>query len=94
MGRKSFLAAEETKQKVTVLIYGQEYVVRGEEEPVYMEELARYVDKKMKQIAQHFPHLPVTKLAMLTALNIADELHKLQEDYNTLIRLIEEEKKA
>ena len=57
-----------------------------------MEMLAGYVDKKMKQIGQRNPQLPMAKVAVLAAVNIADELSKLQEDYDQLVKMIEEEK--
>lgn len=77
-----------------MVIYGQEYTIKGDESREYVETVARYVDKKMRQISQKSPHLTLPKVAVLTALNIADELYKLQEDYEALIRLIEEGKKA
>jgi cell division protein ZapA len=82
------------KQRVTVTIYGQEYVVKGVETAEYLNTLAAFVDKKMKQLNQRNPNLSLLKVAVLSALNIADELHKLQEDYDALINLIEEEKKG
>lgn len=81
------------KSKVTVTIYGQEYVVRGDEAPSHLERLAQYVDQKMKEINSKYPHLLPTKVAVLTALNLANELQKLQEEYDSLIKLIQEEKK-
>lgn len=82
----------EEKSRVTVKIYGEEYVVKGYAEPEYIEGIAAYVDKKMRLIGQRNPHLSVSKVAVLAALNIADELTRLQEDYDSLVRLLEEEK--
>jgi cell division protein ZapA len=82
-----------TPGRTTVIINGSEYAVKGET-PEYIRILATYVDKKMQQVGQKFPHLPEQKLAVLTALNIADELHKVQQDYDTLVKLIQEEKRA
>lgn len=79
--------------RTVVVINGCEYAVKGEA-PEYIRELAAYVDKKMRQVGQRFPHLTEQKLAVLTALNIADELHKVQQDYDTLVKLIQEEKRA
>ncbi|MDH7578407.1 MAG: cell division protein ZapA [Bacillota bacterium] len=80
------------KSRVTVKIYGEEYVIKGYAQPEYIEGIAAYVDKKMRLIGQKNPHLAVSKVAVLAALNIADELTKLQEDYDSLVRLLEEEK--
>lgn len=80
--------------KVTVTICGQDYIVKGGETPEYMEMLAAYVDKKMRQISDKYPHFPPVKVAVLAALNIADELNKVQQDYATLVKLIQEERRA
>lgn len=79
--------------KVTVEILNEEYVVRGEENPDYIDMLATYVDRRMKMFQKRNPNLSSTKIAVLTALNLADELNKLQEDYDELIKKMEEEKK-
>jgi len=79
--------------KVTVEIFNEEYVVRGEENPDYIDMLATYVDRRMKMVQKRNPNLSSTKIAVLTALNLADELNKLQEDYDELIKKMEEEKK-
>lgn len=79
--------------KVSVDIFGEEYTVKGAEKPEYIQMLAAYVDRRMKMIQQRNPNLSNTKLAVLTALNLADELNKLQEDYDELVKALEEEKK-
>lgn len=79
--------------KVTVEIFNEEYVVKGTENPEYIIMLAQYVDRRMKTIQQRNPNLSTTKVAVLTSLNLADELNKLQEDYDELIKKLEEEKK-
>lgn len=79
--------------KVTVEIFNEEYIVKGEESPEYIEMLAAYVDRRMKMIHQRNYNLSNTKIAVLTALNLADELNKLQEDYDELVKSLEEEKR-
>jgi cell division protein ZapA len=82
------------KNRVSVNIYNSEYVVRANEPSDYIEMLATLVDRKMRQIGQRNPNMPVSKVAVLTALNLADELCKLQEDYDALVKLIEEAKRS
>ncbi len=87
---------EEKKNKisrVTVEIFGEDYVVRGDENPEYIEMLASYVDRRMKMIQKRNASLTTARIAVLTALNLADELNKLQEDYDELVKKMEEEKK-
>lgn len=79
--------------KITVNIYNEDYVVKGNDNGEYIHMLAAYVDHRMKMLGQHNSQLSTTKIAVLTALNLADELNKLQEDYDELARVLEEEKK-
>lgn len=81
-------------KRVAVRIFDEEYIVKGNEQVEYMEMLAAYVDKKMRMISQRNEYLSATKVAVLTALNLADELNKLQEDYDELVKLVEEDKKS
>ncbi|MGE5398688.1 MAG: cell division protein ZapA [Chitinophagales bacterium] len=76
--------------KVIVNIFNEEYVVRGTEDPEYIQMLASYVDRKMQAIHQKNPGLGTNRLAVLTALNLVDELSKLQEDYDQLLKRLEE----
>jgi cell division protein ZapA len=78
--------------KVTVNIFNEEYVVKGDEEPDYIEMLASYVDRRMRMVQQRNVNLSTSKVAVLTALNLADELNKLQEDYDELVKTLEEER--
>lgn len=80
------------KNRVVVDIYGEEYIVKGEATQEYITMLAQYVDKKMKQIANRDSRLSPTKVAVLVALNITDELSKLQTDYDSIVKLIQQEK--
>ncbi len=83
----------EEKGRATVQIYGEEYTVKGEASPEYLRMLAAYIDKMMRQVATRQPRLTTARVAVLTALNIADEMSKLQEDYDTLVKLMDTEKK-
>ena len=64
---------------VPVVIMGQTYKVRAEENVAYIEELARFVDTKMATIADASSQAEPLKIAILAALNIADELFKAEE---------------
>ncbi|MEA4927031.1 MAG: cell division protein ZapA [Syntrophomonadaceae bacterium] len=82
-----------TTNRVTVEIFNQEYIVKGNENAEYIEMLAAYVDRRMRMIDQRNHSLSTSKVAVLTALNLADELNKLQEDYDELVKVLEEEKR-
>ena len=63
---------------VKVTIYDQTYTVAGDLEPVYVEELAQFVDSKMREIARGTNLVDSVKVAVLAALSIADELETLR----------------
>ncbi|HKN47356.1 MAG TPA: cell division protein ZapA [Candidatus Polarisedimenticolia bacterium] len=56
-----------------VEIYGQSYNLRGQGEVTYIQDLATYVDKKMREVAEATATVDSLKVAILAALNIADE---------------------
>lgn len=76
--------------KITVEIFGEKHVVRGDGTVAHIQGLAHEIDKKMRLIAQRLPRLSVHQMAILTALNLADELAKLREEQETLMQLLGE----
>lgn len=64
---------------VEVEIFGATYHVRGENDPDHLQELASFVDEKMREVASHVSTVDTAKIAILTALNIADELIQCRE---------------
>ena len=75
---------------VKVTIYGTDYPVRGEADSDYIHEVAEYVDGKMKEVADTLSVKSTTKVAILAALNITDELFRLRGSSDTEIGDIEE----
>ncbi len=57
-----------------VSIFGSVYHVRGDKNPEYLQDLAELVDGRMREIAQQVTTVDTAKIAILGALNIADEL--------------------
>lgn len=68
---------------IRVEIYDQSYHLRGTD-PQYIADLAEYVDTKMRLISQQAATVESLKVAVLAALNIADELHVLKRKYDSL----------
>lgn len=58
----------------SVTIYGQEYTVRGGEDAEYVREIAEFVDQRMREVAGSTSQITSLRVAILAALNIADEL--------------------
>ena len=71
--------AEEKKHRVNVKIYHEEYTMCGTAAPDYLKRLAQYVDEKMRQIGAANSRLGTSKVAILTAVNLADELFRAQK---------------
>ena len=65
-------------QSVAVEIYDQVYHLRGID-PAYIELLARVVDAKMRAVSAHGNTVDSLRVAVLAALNIADELETLRQ---------------
>jgi cell division protein ZapA len=59
---------------VHVEIFGQTYAIRAGAEPGYVEQLAAYVDGQMKEIGRSGGAVDSLRVAVLAALNVADEL--------------------
>jgi cell division protein ZapA len=77
------------KNRTTVEIYGQPYVIVGTESLSHIRLVASLVDDKMREISSKNPSLNVNKLAVLTAVNavndyiqIKEQLQRLQDELN------------
>lgn len=69
--------------EIRVEIYGQTYSVNGEVDAAYVERLAGVVDAKMRALARQTDTVESRRLAVLAALNLADELQQLREKFVT-----------
>lgn len=61
-------------QTTDVEIFGSVYHVRGNEDREYLQDLAAGVDRKMREISERVSTVDTAKIAILAALNLADEL--------------------
>lgn len=82
----------EKKSKVTVEIFGESYALKGDAEAERIVKVAAFVDERMHKIAQANVRLSPAKIAVLAALNIADECLQLEKDYQELLELLKDEK--
>ncbi|MBZ5571673.1 MAG: cell division protein ZapA [Acidobacteriia bacterium] len=67
---------------VRVEIFDQAYNLRGSD-PDYILKLAEYVDGKMRAVAEQTHTVDTVRLAVLAALNIADEYHLLKRNHDS-----------
>ncbi|HZZ39052.1 MAG TPA: cell division protein ZapA [Acidobacteriaceae bacterium] len=72
-------------QAITVEIYDQTYRLRGSDR-AYVERLAALVDGKMRAVASAGRTVDSLRVAVLAALNLADELTRLEERYSAVTR--------
>ena len=75
---------------VKVNIFGTDYPIKGDADPEYVENIARYVDEKMKEVSRHLSLPSTTKVAILAAMNIADELFKERAEKEKTVTEMEE----
>jgi cell division protein ZapA len=64
---------------IHIEIHGQRYPIRTTLDARYVQELAAYVDRKMRAAADASPASDLVGLAVLTALNIADEYYRARD---------------
>jgi cell division protein ZapA len=64
---------------IPIDIAGQEIKIRSDEDEDYVRSLASFVDEKMREVARGRNGVTTLNLALIAALTIADELHKLRE---------------
>jgi cell division protein ZapA len=65
---------------VHVDICGQRYAIRSDLDPQYVAELAAFVDEKMRLAARELASSDPTRVAVVAALNVADELYRARAD--------------
>ena len=71
---------------VTVKINGMEYNLKGKEEDEYLLKVSEYVDGKFKEVSSNNNKLSISSVAVLSALNIADELFKCNNEVEDLLK--------
>ena len=79
------------KHRVTVEIFGEVYNLKGDLEPEKVKKLADFLDQRMRRIAQANSRLSAGKIAVLAALNIADEYLRLEADYRQMLDMLKDD---
>ena len=65
---------------VTVDIHGQPYAIRSTLDAAYVAQLAAYVDEKMRRAMEDSPAGDTLRIAVLAAINIADECFRVRDE--------------
>ena len=71
-------------ESIQVEIFGQTYSIKVANDPAYIQELAAFVDARMREVQKGTGAADVYRIAILAALNISDELHRLRSQHNEL----------
>ncbi|HZG70641.1 MAG TPA: cell division protein ZapA [Chondromyces sp.] len=78
------------KNRITVEIYGHQYVIVGSETKAHIRLVADMVDEKMREISSKNPMLDTNKIAVLTAVNTINEYIKLKDKVEQLEKELKE----
>ncbi|PJZ68683.1 cell division protein ZapA [Leptospira perolatii] len=70
-------------EKIKSRILGDDYTIVGDADPDYIKQLAEVVDRKARELSLGMPSAPKLKLAVLVALNFADELEQIRSTKNS-----------
>jgi cell division protein ZapA len=77
-------------KSIKVKIFGSEYPLRGESEEM-TKKVASYVDQMITTIHDKIPEQPPLTVAVLSALNITEDLFKEREKYRLMSANVEHE---
>ena len=72
--------ADDAERIVPVVIHGQRYPVKSALNPAYVAELAAYVDEKIRVASDENQTNDSLRVAVLAALNLADEVFRYRQD--------------
>ena len=75
---------------IRVVIFDQEYYVRGDLDEAYIQKLGEFLDAKMRAIAGRTRTVDSLRIAVLAALNIADEFHQIKARYEEKTKRVDE----
>ncbi len=78
---------------VEIKVFGQTYTVKTDAEENYIQEVAKYVNEKMDEVLKKTKSVSTLNVAILTALNIADDLLKEKGKRIALLQEIESRSK-
>lgn len=73
-----------------VLVAGQRLAVRTSAQPAYVEELASFVTERIEELRDSGRSMTTQSMALLAAMNIADELFQLRERQEGLKQQVRE----
>ena len=82
---KDPLSVDDRENAVRVSILGQEYPIRADADEEYIREVASYLNGRMNAVHAAEPTRPLSKVAILTALNLAHELLDIKKQNEEML---------
>jgi cell division protein ZapA len=79
---------------VEIKVFGQTFSVKTDAEEDHLQAVARYVNEKMEEVLKKTKSVSTLNVAILTALNIADDLLKEKEQRKALVKEVEVKSKG
>jgi cell division protein ZapA len=79
----------EKERLVEIKVFGQAYTVKSDAEEDHVQEVARFVNQKMEEVLQKTRSVSTLNVAILTALNIADDLLREKKRSRDLFHEVE-----
>ncbi len=91
LGHIKATGQEGTRGRVILRVYGEDYPLKSSADGEYLRALGEYVDSAMRRVAGSQSKLGTGRVAVLAALQIADELFRLRQEHATLTSIFEDE---
>ena len=77
------------KKRFNIKVMGQQFAVLSDRGDRYVEDVVKYVNDKVKEIGDASKDVSASGVAVLVALNIADELFKIKEENEDFVSRLE-----
>ena len=71
------MSGDQEVRSVRVQIFGEDHIIKGQASEEYIRDLASLVDSRLQEVQKLNPRLPRHRVAILVAINLANELEKL-----------------
>lgn len=69
------------QKKIAVTVAGQSFYLKADQNEEYLTTLAKTLDTRMESMREANPSLTALKAAILISLEVLDDYHKLETDY-------------
>lgn len=83
-----------SKRSVTVEVAGQKFQLKTDAEEAYVQSLARFVTEKIDEVKKSSRTVATQALAVLAAMQVADELLQLRRDHKDLKKKVREKSRS